>query len=241
MSSIGRLPCVWVELFTEDMRWSWFYLATLDTDSLYLMESCFRQKRRWRETLLYFTTILYHMALVTPGHNCQEDGYPITAAVIGTLGGPNQYHIPCLLCNTDLLCYLNLQLLSGSGERRSHFISSLVHGHAVQHRSTAAISKITETVWKMRRLKGIMEQNMKLQLCPKNKVSITNQASIRQATSLKDIKSDIIKLQNSPQTQNQIDFMFLFIVIHFYAVHYISQILLSEVLSMCLCVSACVL
>lgn len=82
---------------------------------------------------------------------------------------------------------------------------------------------------------------MKLQLCPKNKVSITNQASIRQATSLKDIKSDIIKLQNSPQTQNQIDFMFLFIVIHFYAVHYISQILLSEVLSMCLCVSACVL
>ncbi|KAF5892358.1 receptor-type tyrosine-protein phosphatase mu-like isoform X9, partial [Clarias magur] len=54
------------------------------------------------------------MALVTPGHNCQEDGCPITTAVIGTLGGPNQYHIPCLLCTTDLPCYLNLQLLSGS-------------------------------------------------------------------------------------------------------------------------------
>lgn len=170
------------------------------------MESWFYQKRRWRETLLFFfffTTILYHMALVTPGHNCQEDGCPITAAVIGTLGGPNQYHSPCLLCTTDLLCYLNLQPYSGSSERRSHFISSLVHGHAVQHRSMAAISKITETVWKMRRLRGIMKQNMKLQLCLKekknqNKVSMTNRVSIRQATSLKNIKSDIIKLQNSP-------------------------------------------
>lgn len=122
------------------------HAATPDSHSLYLMESRFCRKRRWRETLLFFTTILYHMALVAPGHNCQEDRYPITAAVIGTLGGPNQYHIPCFLWTTGLPCYLNLQLLSGSGERSSHFISSLVHGHVVQHRSTAAISKITETV-----------------------------------------------------------------------------------------------
>lgn len=65
---------------------------------------------------------------------------------------------------------------------------------------------------------------------------MTNQVSIRQATSLKDIKSDIIKLQNSPQTQNQIGFMLLFIVIDFYAVHCISQILLSKVQRMSLCV-----
>lgn len=84
-----------------------------------------------------------------------------------------------------------------------------------------------------------MKPNMKLQLCPKSKLSMTNQVSIRQATSLKDIKSDIIKLQNSPQTQNQIGFMFLFIVIDFYAVHSGSQILLSEVLRMCLCACAC--
>lgn len=166
MSVISCLPCVWVELFIEDMRWCPELIlfsadSSLDTYSFYLMESRIHQKRRYRETMLFFTTTRYHMALVTPGHNCQEDGCPITAAVIGTLGGPNQYHIPCLLCTTDLLCYLNLQLLSGSSERSSHFISSLVHGHVVQHRSMAAISKITETIWMMRRLTGIMKPNMK--------------------------------------------------------------------------------
>lgn len=106
----------------------------------------FIRKEDGVERCCVFTTILYHMAPVTPGHSCQEDRCPITAAVIGTLGGPNQYHIPCLFCTTNLLCYLNLQLLSGSSKESRHFISSLVHGHTVQHRCTAPISKITETV-----------------------------------------------------------------------------------------------
>lgn len=213
MATIGCLPCVWVELFTEDM--GRYFLLVMFNDGSSSSVCCHSEhsltvpygilipseKKMERITVVvvfFFTTILNHMALVTPGHNCQEDGCPITTAVIGTLGGPNQYHIPCLLCTSDLPCFLNPQLLSGSGESSSYFISSLAHGHAVQHRSTAVISKISETVWKKRRLMGIMKQNMKLQLCPKNKVSMTNQVSIRQATSLKDIKSDIIKLQNSP-------------------------------------------
>lgn len=77
-------------------------------------------------------------------------------------------------------------------------------------------------------------------LSKKTRFPWQNQVSIRQATSLKDIKSDIIKLQNAPQTQNQIGFMFLFIVIDFYAVHSGSQLLLSEVVCMYPCVLACV-
>lgn len=60
-----------------------------------------------------------------------------------------------------------------------------------------------------------MKQNMKLQLCLKNKVSMTNQVSIRQATSVRHQIRRYKILKLSLDT-NQIGFMFMFIVIDFF-------------------------
>lgn len=142
------------------------------TPLLYFMESWFYQKRRWRETLLFFFFFYNHSVPHGFGHTwTQLSGrqMPHYQSCNWHSRRPKSISYPMFALHHRPAMLPNLPLLSGSSERRSHFISSLVHGHAVQHRSTAAISKITVTVWKMRRLRGIMKQNTKLQLCSKGK------------------------------------------------------------------------